>query len=550
MLVDTEQTHDSGKDSHDTQENGAGQRDAGHDLVDILRSLFAGFHAGDKAVVLLQILRNLLRVDGDCRVEIGEGNDHQEEDDIVSQTVIINETAPETGSGLLRDVHECQRNEHQRLGEDDRHNASGINLKGQVVTNTTVLFVADHAFRILDGNATGALNEHDTKTDDQHHQDDFQDEDDRTAVHLGDTSRELCFQGERQTGDNTDHDDHGNTVADTVIRDTLAEPHDEQGGGDQQDKSTDGECGESEDAGLKHRGRHGTGELHGELGDVGRCLNSQHSHCEVTGDLVDFGTAAFTFLGEALEIRHCQSEELHHDGCRDVRHDTQREDGGVGECAAGEEVKHAEQTLAGRLAERRKGSGVDAREHHMGTEAIYQDDEEGIEDALPQVLNPEYVLNGFDELFHCKDFLVMLLGCGCVDEFSGAAALFNHGFRLGRILVSHDVHLGGELAFRQDGDEVVLLGQAVVHKHLTVDFLHIELLGELLQGADIDGVVLHTVDILETSLGQYSVDRHLAAFETDFTAVTGAGLCALVAARGSAAFSGTLSSANSAFSVC
>ena len=84
LLVHAEQTHDGGKDSHNTQENRTGQGDAGHDLVDILRSLLAGFHTGDETVVLLQILRNLLRVDGDCRVEVGEGNNHQEEDDIVA----------------------------------------------------------------------------------------------------------------------------------------------------------------------------------------------------------------------------------------------------------------------------------------------------------------------------------------------------------------------------------------------------------------------------------------------------------------------------------
>ena len=99
-------------------------------------------------------------------------------------------------------------------------------------------------------------------------------------------------------------------------------------------------------------------------------------------------------------------------------------------------------------------------------------------------------------------------------------------------------------------DEVVLLSQAIIHEHFAVDLVDVLLLGQLLQCADVDGVIFNAVDILETSLGQYSVNGHLTAFETDLTAVTGAGLRTLVSTCGSAAFSGTLSSAYSAFSVC
>ena len=145
---------------------------------------------------------------------------------------------------------------------------------------------------------------------------------------------------------------------------------------------------------------------------------------------------------------------------------------------------------------------------------------------------------------------MILLSCGGVDKFRRAAALFDHGLRLRGELVGHDMHLGGELTLGQNGDAVVLLGQAVVHEHLTVDALHVELLRQFLQGADVDGVEFHAVDILETSLGQYSVDRHLAALEADLAAVTGAGLSALVTTCGCATLTGALASADSAFSVC
>ena len=85
----------------------------------------------------------------------------------------------------------------------------------------------------------------------------------------------------------------------------------------------------------------------------------------------------------------------------------------------------------------------------------------------------------------------------------------------------------GQLTLRQDSDEVVLLSQAIIHEHFAVDLVDVLLLGQLLQRADVDGVIFNAVDILETSLGQYSVNGHLTAFETDLTAVTGAGLSTL-----------------------
>ena len=492
----------------------------------------------------------MLRVDGDCRVEIGEGNDQQEEDHIVTQTVIVDETAPETGSGLLGDIHECQGDKHQSLSEDDGHDACCIHLEGQIVTDTTVLFVAHHAFCILHRDAACALYQHDTKTDDRHHEENLDDEDDRTTVHLSDTSRELSLQCERQTSDDTNHNDHGDTIADTVVGDTLTEPHDEQGCGNQQDESADTECGEAKDAGLKHRRSDSARELTGELSDVSGSLHCEDCNGQITGDLVDFRTTALTFLSQSLEIGNGEGKQLHHDRCGDVRHDTQCEDGSIRESTTGEEVQHTEETFLCGAAECGKGARVNTGQHHMRTKSVNQDDEESVENTFSQILNPENVLNGFYEFFHCKDFLMRLLGCGSVNEFCRTAALFDDSLGLCRVLVGHHMYLSGEFALREDSDKVVLLGQTVLHEQVAVDLVNIALLDELLEGADVDSVILNTVDILETSLGQYSVDRHLTAFETDLTAVTGAGLCTLVSTCGSTTLAGALSSTDSAFAVC
>ena len=80
--------------------------------------------------------------------------------------------------------------------------------------------------------------------------------------------------------------------------------------------------------------------------------------------------------------------------------DTQREDGGVGERAAGEEVQEAEQTAAGLFGELCQCTGVHARQHDVRAETVNQDDGQRVENPLPEVFNLENILYSFDKSFH------------------------------------------------------------------------------------------------------------------------------------------------------
>ena len=254
LLVHVEEcAHDSGQDGHESQEEGAREGDFRHDVIDELGGLLTGFHAWDEAAVLLQLFRNLLRVDGDGRVEIGEEDDHDEEHDIVAPAGIVDETVPEAAGGDFRHIDESQRQEHECLCEDDRHNASCVHLEGEEVASAAILLVADHSLGILHGDAARTLNEKDTQTDDEQQDKDFDDENDRAAgivTHAGD---ELEFEGCRETGDDTDHNDEGDTVADALVGDFLTQPHQEQSGADEQVERGDGKGGDAEDFGGHHR---------------------------------------------------------------------------------------------------------------------------------------------------------------------------------------------------------------------------------------------------------------------------------------------------------
>ena len=71
---------DRRRDRDEAEEEGAGKRDAIHDLADILFCFATGAHARDEGTGLLKILCNAMWLKRDSRVEIGEEH-HKEEVD-------------------------------------------------------------------------------------------------------------------------------------------------------------------------------------------------------------------------------------------------------------------------------------------------------------------------------------------------------------------------------------------------------------------------------------------------------------------------------------
>ena len=126
---------------------------------------------------------------------------------------------------------------------------------------------------------------------------------------------------------------------------------------------------------------------------------------QVTHDLVQFLTAALTFLLQALEVRHCHAEQLDDNGCGDVRHDTKSEDGGVAESTTREHVQQSEEAAFAALLNDRQLVRVNTRDDDERSEAIDQDDEDGKQDAFAQLLNLEDIPYGFNQSFHFVSYL-------------------------------------------------------------------------------------------------------------------------------------------------
>ena len=134
-----------------------------------------------------------------------------------------------------------------------------------------------------------------------------------------------------------------------------------------------------------------------QVGQISRSLQQQHDNRQVARPLVDLATAALSLLLQFLEVGNHDAQQLDHDRGRNVGHDAEREDRGVGERSSGEDVQQAEQSVAADLAlQVREGFRVDPRDHDKTTEAIDKNQGERKENTLAQLLDLEYVLDGFD----------------------------------------------------------------------------------------------------------------------------------------------------------
>ena len=193
LRADAEYPYDGRQNGHQREEDGAGQRDVRDNVVNEFRRPFAGFDAGDETAVLLKVFGDLLRVHRDSRVEVREHDNHECEHQVVSETVEVHEHAPKTGVDRFRGGEAGNRHgdEHDRLREDDGHNAGRIDFQRQILAYTAVLLVTDNAFGILDGNPARTLNEQDAQQDDYDQDNEFQQEYDQTAALLFETGNEF-----------------------------------------------------------------------------------------------------------------------------------------------------------------------------------------------------------------------------------------------------------------------------------------------------------------------------------------------------------------------
>ena len=166
-------------ETHDRQIAGAQDGDAGQHIVDVFGGALARPDAGDKAAVLLEVVRRLGRVEHDRRIEEGEEHDQpdvEKEKQRAAMTELRDDDVEPLRTLAGVEVGDRGRQQQQRRREDRRDDARGVELERQMRGLALEHAIADLTFGILDQQpALRALHEHDESDHrhhrDQHHQD-------------------------------------------------------------------------------------------------------------------------------------------------------------------------------------------------------------------------------------------------------------------------------------------------------------------------------------------------------------------------------------------
>jgi hypothetical protein len=102
---------------------------------------------------------------------------------------------------------------------------------------------------------------------------------------------------------------------------------------------------------------------------------------------------ALAFLGDLLKRRHGLGEQAEDDARRDVRHHAEREERRALQRSTGQHVHHAEQLVdaADVLQALERLAEVDARERNEGADAVDQQQSQGDQDLVPDLLDLEQI---------------------------------------------------------------------------------------------------------------------------------------------------------------
>ena len=191
--------------------------------------------AGDEAAVLLHVVGDLVRVEGDRDVEVGEEDDQQEVHracrtaELLVDQVAVDPALRSPEVELLGQLADQLRDVEQRRGEDDRDDAGHVDLERDVgdvppyIRRPTIRFAYCTGIRRCDcSTKTTSADDREPERDDQH-------EDEAAAV----LQDRLALAGD--PGRDRGEDQQRHAVADAAVGDELAQPHDDGGAGRHRD---------------------------------------------------------------------------------------------------------------------------------------------------------------------------------------------------------------------------------------------------------------------------------------------------------------------------
>ena len=387
-------------DDHQVQR--AGRRDSVDHIAQVLSRGTARAIPGDEASVLLHVVRDLIRVERDRRVEEGEEQCHQGVDRQVERGALreVRRNPLDPPVLGLAELGNHRRQRQDRRREDDRDNAGHVDLEGDVRGRATVLTTTDHPLGVLHRDAAlRLLNVDDGDGDEKKERHDSGDR----APLAGLTNGEQLLG---QAGGDGGEDQQGHAVADATLGDELAEPHDDAGAGHHDDNHHDeGHDGAIADdvlgAGLEELSA-------ARQRNRRRRLEDTQEDRQVARVLGELGLPGLPLLVQVVKSWDDDPQQLNDDRRRDVGHDAQREDRQLQQSTTREQVHEVKQRGLGLLRHTAlHGLRVDAGRRNERPEPEHGHDEQGKEQLPTQV-------GGTERLGKCTEqgFLLRVMGSG------------------------------------------------------------------------------------------------------------------------------------------
>ena len=185
------------------------------------------------------------------------------------------------------------------------------------------------------------------------------------------------------TGDDTDHDDQGDTVADSLFINALAQPDDQHGAG--RERQNDGDTGDPGGctAGVLHRVELAAAQQ----GIVGIRLQNCQTNGGIAGDLLDLFLPLGAFLGHPLQGGNGDGKQLNNDGSRNIGGYAQGKESRFRKGAAGQQVQVTQQVSLGAVQHLLQTAGIQKRHGNGAAKPYDYQNQQGIQELLAEILN-------------------------------------------------------------------------------------------------------------------------------------------------------------------
>lgn len=304
--------------SYESKIDCAEKRDPVADLSKIICSRTTGSDAGDKSAVLLNVLRNIVGIKLNGRVEVCEEyNENCKEQRI--KISVCGEPRREDGEFLIgpEQSHDKLRERQNRVSEDERKNAGAVYLDGDKRRLSAVHLSALNLLCILNGDfSLRHIYGYDAREDDKNCYEEYQKSD--QCVHIsGEDLSELIKYGLTCRRENTYENKKGDTVSYSELGDSFADPHRESG-----------TCAED----YYYTSIRQPFELFAKQ----RRINTARAYRDEDRDRLDYGKSKrnvsgnlgnlflsfFTALGKSFKRGNTYAKKLNDNGRIDVRSDT------------------------------------------------------------------------------------------------------------------------------------------------------------------------------------------------------------------------------------